>query len=37
VRAHQEGLHAVLFKPFQLQRLMTDVRSALGGVPRSEP
>jgi CheY-like chemotaxis protein len=29
VRAHQEGLHAVLFKPFQLQRLMTDVRGAL--------
>lgn len=30
VRAHQEGLHAVLFKPFQLQRLMIDVRAAFG-------
>ncbi|MEI7658906.1 MAG: response regulator [Phycisphaerae bacterium] len=30
VRAHTEGLHGVLFKPFQLQRLMIEVRGAFG-------
>lgn len=30
VRAHQEGLQAVLFKPFQLRRLLDDVKKALG-------
>jgi two-component system, sensor histidine kinase SagS len=31
VRASQEGLQAVLFKPFQVERLMDEVRKALGG------
>lgn len=29
VRAHQEGLQSVLFKPFQVERLMEEVRKAL--------
>jgi CheY-like chemotaxis protein len=33
VRAHTEGLHGVLFKPFQLQRLMVEVRGAFGAAP----
>lgn len=35
VRASQEGLQTVLFKPFQVERLLEDVRKALrGGPPR---
>ena len=30
VRASQEGLQCVLFKPFQLERLLEEVRKALG-------
>lgn len=30
VRASQEGLQCVLFKPFQIERLMDEVRKALG-------
>lgn len=29
VRASQEGLHAVLFKPFQIERMIDEVRRAL--------
>ena len=29
VRASQEGLHAVLFKPFKVDQLLTEVRKAL--------
>jgi len=32
VRASQEGLQAVLFKPFQAERLLEEVRKALGVV-----
>ncbi|MEZ6233607.1 MAG: response regulator [Phycisphaerales bacterium] len=31
VRASQEGLQSVLFKPFQVERLVDEVRKALGG------
>jgi DNA-binding NtrC family response regulator len=34
VRASQEGLQCVLFKPFQIDRLMEEVRKALGVVQR---
>ena len=30
VRASQEGLQCVLFKPFQVERLMEEVRKAVG-------
>ena len=30
VRATQEGLHSVLFKPFQAEKLIEDVKSAVG-------
>ncbi|MGE3107584.1 MAG: response regulator [Phycisphaerales bacterium] len=33
VRASQEGLQCVLFKPFQLERLLEEVRKALGVPP----
>jgi CheY-like chemotaxis protein len=33
VRASQEGLQAVLFKPFKVDQLMTEVRKALGAPP----
>jgi len=34
VRASQEGLQAVLFKPFKVNQLLTEVRRALqAGVP----
>ncbi len=29
VRASQEGLQAVLFKPFKVEQLLTEVRKAL--------
>jgi CheY-like chemotaxis protein len=35
VRASQEGLHAVLFKPFKVAQLLTEVRRALQ--PRATP
>lgn len=31
VRASQEGLQSVLFKPFQIERLIDEARKALGG------
>jgi DNA-binding NtrC family response regulator len=31
VRASQEGLQSVLFKPFQVDRLLAEARKALGG------
>lgn len=31
IRARQEGLHAVLFKPFKVEQLLSEVRSALAG------
>jgi CheY-like chemotaxis protein/PAS domain-containing protein len=34
VRASQEGLQCVLFKPFQIERLMEEVRKALGIEPK---
>jgi CheY-like chemotaxis protein len=34
VRASQEGLQCVLFKPFQIERLMEEVRKALGVTQR---
>lgn len=34
VRASQEGLQAVLFKPFKVDQLLTEVRKALQSVPR---
>jgi CheY-like chemotaxis protein/putative methionine-R-sulfoxide reductase with GAF domain len=34
VRASQEGLSCVLFKPFQIDRLMEEVRKALGQLHR---
>ncbi|MEZ6165223.1 MAG: response regulator, partial [Phycisphaerales bacterium] len=34
VRASQDGLQSVLFKPFEIQLLMTQVREALGVEPR---
>jgi CheY-like chemotaxis protein/GAF domain-containing protein len=35
VRASQEGLQAVLFKPFKVEQLLTEVRKALGtAVPK---
>ena len=36
VRASQEGLQCVLFKPFQIERLMDEVRKALGAVPNGK-
>lgn len=33
VRASQEGLAAVLFKPFKVEQLLENARSALGGEP----
>lgn len=33
VRASQEGLQCVLFKPFQIDRLLEEVRKALGVAP----
>jgi two-component system, sensor histidine kinase SagS len=33
VRASQEGLQAVLFKPFKVQQLLTEVRKALQAQP----
>ncbi len=33
VRASQEGLSCVLFKPFQIERLMEEVKKALGNAP----
>jgi DNA-binding NtrC family response regulator len=30
VRASQDGLQCVLFKPFQIERLLDEVRKALG-------
>lgn len=32
VRASQEGLSSVLFKPFQVERLVDEVKKAVGGV-----
>lgn len=32
VRASQEGLQSVLFKPFQVERLVDEVKKAVGGV-----
>lgn len=37
VRASQEGLQAVLFKPFKVAKLMEEVQRALQGAPRSTP
>lgn len=38
VRAHQEGLQSVLFKPFQVERLLDEVRKAVGPVsPHQSP
>ena len=37
VRASQEGLHGVLFKPFEIQLLLQQVRQALGGAPDDAP
>jgi DNA-binding NtrC family response regulator len=31
VRARQEGLSAVLFKPFKVDQLLTELRAAMGG------
>ncbi len=36
VRASQEGLQAVLFKPFQIERMVDEVRKALAETPRPE-
>lgn len=33
VRASQEGLQCVLFKPFQIERLIDEVKKALGNAP----
>jgi CheY-like chemotaxis protein len=33
VRASQEGLQAVMFKPFKVEQLLTEVRKALQSVP----
>lgn len=33
VRSNQEGLHACLYKPFQISRLLEEAKSALGSVP----
>jgi DNA-binding NtrC family response regulator len=35
VRASQEGLSGVLFKPFKVEQLLEEIRKALGAV--SEP
>ena len=29
IRAHQEGLTAVLFKPFKVEQLLGEIRNAL--------
>jgi CheY-like chemotaxis protein/GAF domain-containing protein len=36
VRASQEGLQAVLFKPFKIDQFMSEVRQSLGGPDESE-
>ena len=36
VRASQEGLQAVLFKPFQAERLLEEVKKALSNSPSSQ-
>lgn len=36
VRASQEGLHAVLFKPFRVEQLLGEVRKALQAAPSSQ-
>lgn len=36
VRASQEGLHAVLFKPFKVNQLLAEVRKALQAVAAAE-
>lgn len=36
VRASQEGLSSVLFKPFKVEQLMEEIRKALGGNPSQE-
>jgi DNA-binding NtrC family response regulator len=33
VRASQEGLQAVLFKPFKVDQLLAEVRKALSAAP----
>jgi hypothetical protein len=35
VRASQEGLQAVLFKPFKVDQLLSEVRKALAPQPAS--
>ncbi|MBI1336947.1 MAG: response regulator [Phycisphaera sp.] len=37
VRASQEGLSSVLFKPFKVDQLLTEVRKALGGEKEKSP
>ena len=37
VRASQEGLQAVLFKPFRVNQLLTEIRKALQGVTPARP
>lgn len=37
VRASQDGLQCVLFKPFQIERLLDEVRKALGIVAEASP
>jgi len=37
VRASQDGLQCVLFKPFQIERLLDEVHKALGTVAESRP
>ncbi|NBC11611.1 MAG: response regulator, partial [Planctomycetes bacterium] len=36
VRASQEGLHAVLFKPFKVEQMIEEIRKALGGAAMGE-
>lgn len=35
IRARQEGLAAVLYKPFKVDQLLSDVRTALTGTPQN--
>ena len=37
VRASQEGLQAVLFKPFQAERLLEEIKKALGATSNGAP
>ncbi len=37
VRASQDGLSSVMFKPFKVDQLMEEVRKALGGQPQQTP